>query len=62
MDIITIKGLIQEASQKYSKKQGELSQEQIDRIYNDWIGKEGECLFMEKDEVMERLRDMFEAD
>ena len=61
MDKHTIKNLIQEACARYGVKNRNLTQQEIDVVYKGWISKE-EDLAMEKDEVLERLRDMFEEE
>ncbi len=59
-DMYTIKDLLAEASIKYGQKNSDLSQQQIDQIYADWIGEEVLCL--EKEEFLLILKDMMEAE
>ena len=37
-----------------------MSKEELDKVYNEWIGKE--VLILETDEVVNRLRDLMEAE
>ena len=60
LDQYTIKKLIKEASEKYGQKNANLTNKQVKEIYDKWFDEEQD--FLEKDEVLHRLKDMFEAE
>ena len=55
-----IKELIMTASTKYGVKNANLNKDQVDKLYNKWFNEQDN--FLEKDEVLSRLKDMFEAE
>ena len=60
IDSATIRKLIKEASEKYGQKNANLSNKKVKEIYQKWFDEEQD--FLEKDEVLNRLKDMFEAE
>ena len=60
LDSVTIRKLLKEASEKFGQKNANLTNKQVREIYEKWFDEEQD--FLEKDEVLHRLRDMFEAE
>ena len=60
LDPITIRKLIKEASEKFGQKNANLTNKQVREIYDKWFDEEQD--YLEKDEVLHRLKDMFEAE
>ena len=58
--IFDLKRLMTEASRRFGRRNKSMSKEELDRVYNEWIGKE--VLILETDEVVNRLRDLMEAE
>ena len=60
MDQQAIKKLICEGSKMYGKKNANMSSARVDKVYETWFGDDQ--FHIEKDEVLVRLKDMFEAE
>ena len=49
-----------EATKRYGRRRKVLSKEEVNKIYEEWIGKE--VLILDTEEVVNRLRDIMEAE
>ena len=60
IDIFTAKNLIAECYRKYGREKKELSKEELNDLYEKWMGEDAYTI--EKEEFMQILMDMYEDD
>ena len=58
--IFDLKRLLIEAAKRFGRRGKNMSKEDIDKVYNEWIG--AEVFILETEEVVNRIRDIYEAE
>ena len=61
LDKQEIKRLILQGSKRYGKQNANMTSVKLEQVYQTWFG-ENQFQMIEKEEVIQRLKDMFEAE